>query len=212
MLARSPFAPLSYSQPEPRPSCEGAGAREARAAMLALDVDLCGTSALVQHRCYDPAGFAALRRRGYGATMLPIVWLASGRFEFCTREADDRAMILELHDAADEATVDLLAVDPDKPERMATLLGRADWLDEWSARAHPATRSGLPLRLYRHPFAWIGAGCTGAVLLNTARAWTALTDVSGPVLAPDRDYGHLLARECRGFVPIDKIRVPSDGR
>lgn len=212
ILARSPFAPLSYSQPEPQPFCEGAEAREALAAMVALDVDLCGTSALVQHPCFDPAAFKALRQRDYAATMLPVVWLANGRFEFRTREPDDPALIVELRDASDEAIVDLLAVDPDQPERTATLLGRTVWIDEWSARAHPATRGGRPLRLHRHALAWMAAGCTGAVLFNIASAWTALADVPGPILVPDRAYGHDLARACRGFIPIDKIRVPRDGR
>lgn len=92
------------------------------------------------------------------------------------------------------ATADLVAWPVHDPEAFTTVMGVNDGADVLGpvAMLH---RRGAPLRVHRHPLAWLQAGCTGCVPLTPgARHW--LIRAGGPFIADDVDHG----RELRDLI------------
>lgn len=213
-LARSPFAPPDFAHPRvPSPAPAWGDAHGALAEVLVRDEQLGGRNRLLDWMAEAGVDMNPVWARSYVATALPVTWISAGgaRFDLSRDATAPIGIIIEIRDRTDEAPIDLMAFSPSVPGHMATMFGRVDLLDAWSA-CNPATyHLGRPLRLHRDPLGWIRGGCRGSVLLRPDRAWSGLPELPGPVLVDDLDHGRELARLTRGYLDPAMIRVPSDG-
>lgn len=99
---------------------------------------------------------------------------------------------------------DLVAWPLHDPDAFATVMGLndgADVLGPWNM----VQRRGAPLRVHRHPLAWLQAGCTGCVVLKPGgRHW--LKRAGGPFIADDVEHGREL-RELIGAEAAMRHRI-----
>lgn len=140
-----------------------------------------------------------------------VVVVTSARFlvdrTFDLAKADDHGAVLSAVIEAfgpDRQTVeDLIAWPIGRPAAFATAMRCADVIGGWRIEAAPI--ADRPLRVFRHPEAWLRAGCAGIVVVDPILGSRQLAQTRGTIAAEDIAHG----REIAAWLPshFDRRRV-----
>ena len=138
-----------------------------------------------------------------------VIFKPRGVFDFS--ETGDPALVHVVFGADGETPIDLVAWEPNRPSRYATLLGSAGLLGADHVDKPTTYFDGKPLQVFRTPLNWLRHDCRGVVVLHRQSAGRALAKAPGPIAAEDLRHGEALARAFGTTVPIERILIPMEG-
>ena len=158
----------------------------------------------------------ALRANGVNLDLVtnlagPIVrtavkFLSDGLYE--TYSFGEIALAMAVHDEDAETVIDLVAWSIRDLETFGTLFGAS--ILGLDSLMNPASYANGPCCLYSSPLAWLQADCAGAVVLDHAKAMSALQAAPGSLTTDTLDLAELLMQT--GTVPASRLLVPSSWR
>lgn len=139
-----------------------------------------------------------------------LLLLARVRFEPPRQFEFGGRVLAAVIEALDEggAVRDLVAWPVSRPDKAASLFGRAGMVGE-RALFDPATfLFDAPLVVHRTPLDWLRAGGRGCAVVDPGRAGRLLLDVPGRIAAQDDAHGAELAALIEASLRLDRIVVP----
>ena len=176
---------------------------------------------LAAHRLFalagaDPQAWGALKAIGVNLDLVtklagPMVrklvqFLPDSLFDY--DYFGETAFIMAVHNEDPNTVIDLLAWSPRDVATFGTLFGASILgLDHL---VNPASYTNGPCCLYSNPLAWLRADCAGAVVLDPAKAKTALNLAPGPLTTDTLDLAEGLI--WTGIIPARRLFVPSSWR
>ncbi|MCZ6763734.1 MAG: hypothetical protein O7C63_02235, partial [Alphaproteobacteria bacterium] len=112
-----------------------------------------------------------------------IVRVGGRFFEF--HPDGEWAVIVPVIDCHERSIVDLLAFDPDEPNKWWFRIGSERLLD---GDAHGDQHLGKPLQIFRTPLSWLKGRCAGVVIFDIERAFIDLKTVPNGIVGEDDEH------------------------
>ncbi len=147
-----------------------------------------------------------------GVRWANVTYERGGRFDF--DDHGEPALIVPAwidppsvwRDIDDPILEDLVAVDPDRPRRCATLRGNAAMLGE--AALEEARWDRLPLPVFREPVSWLQAASGGVVPLDARRFVNAVSWApAASLVCRDIDHGDAIDRLIDDALRDDRPKI-----
>lgn len=193
----------------------------ASVAYAAADAGLCSPfDALALHHASlpfpDACELAALRAAGVTDATLrldrcapkaaTVRMMPGGRFDF--RHDGRRALVIPAYGFGGDF-IDMVAWFPARPDKLASLEGRAVLLGEDLIEDAATFFGGAPCSVFRDVLGWLKAGGRGLVVIDRGRTWRRLMGIGGPICGEDADHARQLLdivtppRACRVLAPLE---------
>jgi hypothetical protein len=143
----------------------------------------------------DPAGFE-YDPEGADAFLLPV-----RADNLVTPESDDPCLTVR-----EGAIVDLLVFHPRHPHYWRLRRGTAEWLGS----IEPQYLDPDPVPVWRTPFRWLQAGCSGLVLLSDGNSRYRTLSLLRSIVAEDAQHAAELRRELARPWPVPQVISPQE--
>lgn len=143
-------------------------------------------------------------------TVLPVQFFPQARFDF-TDDVDGahQALVMEVFDFDGETVIDLIAWPVTRPDKVASMFGRAPLVGMFNVSCAATYCFGKALVVHRTPLAWLQAGAMGCAVVVPALAARELIDAPGLITGQDMEHAREIGRLLSSIVDLSKIVAPN---